>query len=190
MKIRIPHTIAQCMGHFLSTGAMSDVDRPRAPHRCPARRRRRFLCRILRNALRLARRAAGRVDVFAGHDHLSVHESRMSGMTSAQQKDLLTDRWRKLVEPQKEVTSLHIPLVSMLRWCVRPDVIWRHYPPASTEIRGPRPSSRPWGCCAGSADLEFFYRNVCRKCRCVLFPRTETAAPQAQRGARRVLRWR
>ena len=44
-------------------------------------------------------------------------------MTSAQQKNLLTGRWRKLVEPQKEVTSLHIPLVSMLRWCVRPDVI-------------------------------------------------------------------
>ena len=41
----------------------------------------------------------------------------MSGMIPIQQKDLLTARWRKLVEPQKEVTSLHIPLVSMLRWC-------------------------------------------------------------------------
>ena len=80
--------------------------------------------------------------------------------TASQQKDLLTGRWRKLVEPQKEATSLHIPLVAMLRWCLRPDVIWRHYP--AGELRDKRTAAKlkAMGVLAGSADLEFFYRNA------------------------------
>ena len=61
-------------------------------------------------------------------------------MTSAQQKNLLTGRWRKLVEPQKEVDVLHIPLVSTLRWCLRPDVVWRHVP--NGEHRDPRTAAK------------------------------------------------
>jgi hypothetical protein len=92
----------------------------------------------------------------------------MSGMTSAQQKDLLTGRWRKLAEPQKEVTSLHIPLVAMLRWCLRPDVIFRHYP--AGEHRDPRTAAKlkAMGVLPGSADLEFFYRNAAGT-PCLLF---------------------
>jgi hypothetical protein len=76
------------------------------------------------------------------------------------QRDLFTRRWRKLAEPQKEVTSLHIPLVSMLRWCVRPDVIWRHVP--NGEHRDPRTAAKlkAMGVLAGCADLEFFYRTT------------------------------
>ena len=91
-------------------------------------------------------------------------------MIPAQQKNLLTGRWRKLVEPQKEVTSLHIPLVSMLRWCLRPDVIWRHYP--AGELRDKRTAAKlkAMGVLAGSADLEFFCRNADRNvCRACLF---------------------
>ena len=83
----------------------------------------------------------------------------MSGMIPIQQKDLLTGRWRKLVEPQKEAT-FHIQLVSTLRWCLRPDVVWRHVP--NGEHRDPRTAAKlkAMGVLAGSADLEFFYRNA------------------------------
>ena len=88
--------------------------------------------------------------------------------TASQQKNLLTGRWRKLAEPQKEATSLHIPLVAMLRWCVRPDVIWRHYP--AGELRDKRTAAKlkAMGVLAGSADLEFFYRNAAGA-PCLLF---------------------
>jgi hypothetical protein len=74
------------------------------------------------------------------------------------QRDLFTRRWRKLAEPAKEVTSLHIPLVAMLRWCVRPDVIWRHVP--NGEHRDPRTAAKlkAMGILPGSADLEFFWQ--------------------------------
>ena len=88
-------------------------------------------------------------------------------MTSAQQKNLLTGRWRKLVEPQKEAT-FHIQLVSTLRWCLRPDVIFRHYP--AGEHRDPRTAAKlkAMGVLPGSADLEFFYRNAAGT-PCLLF---------------------
>ena len=73
------------------------------------------------------------------------------------QANLFTKRWRKQLEPQKEVTSLHIPLVSMLRWCVRPTVIWRHVP--NGEHRDPRTAAKlkAMGVLPGSADLEFHW---------------------------------
>ena len=88
-------------------------------------------------------------------------------MTSAQQKNLLTGRWRKLVEPQKEAT-FHIQLVSTLRWCLRPDVVWRHVP--NGEHRDPRTAAKlkAMGVLPGSADLEFFYRNAAGT-PCLLF---------------------
>jgi hypothetical protein len=72
-----------------------------------------------------------------------------------QQKDLLTGRWRQLVGPQKEVNDLHIPLVAMLRWCVRPNVLFRHVP--NGEHRDPRTAAKlkAMGVLPGAADLEF-----------------------------------
>ena len=74
-----------------------------------------------------------------------------------QQRDLFTRRWRKQLEPQKEV-ALHIQLASMLHWCIRPDVIWRHVP--NGEHRDPRTAQKlkAMGVLPGSADLEFFYK--------------------------------
>jgi hypothetical protein len=76
---------------------------------------------------------------------------------AARQRDLFTRRWRAQVLPQKEATSLHIPLVSMLRWCIRPDVIWRHVP--NGEHRDPRTAAKlkAMGVLPGSADLEFHW---------------------------------
>ena len=89
-------------------------------------------------------------------------------MTILQQRDLFTKRYRRVVEPQKEATSLHIPLVAMLRWCLRPDVIFRHYP--AGEHRDPRTAAKlkAMGVLPGSADLEFFYRNAAGM-PCLLF---------------------
>jgi hypothetical protein len=81
-------------------------------------------------------------------------------MTAALQRNLFTKRWRKIVAPQKEVTSLHIPLVSILRWCIRPNVIWRHVP--NGEHRDPRTAAKlkAMGVLAGAADLEFHWAEI------------------------------
>ena len=81
----------------------------------------------------------------------------MTTTARLRQRDLFTRRWRKQLEPQKEVTSLHIPLVAMLRWCLRPDVIWRHVP--NGEHRDPRTAAKlkAMGVLPGSADLEFHW---------------------------------
>jgi hypothetical protein len=73
-----------------------------------------------------------------------------------QYKDLITGRWRNLVETQPEST-FHIQLVSMLRWCVRPDVVWRHIPNGG--LRDPRTAAKlkAMGVLPGSADLEFHW---------------------------------
>jgi hypothetical protein len=77
----------------------------------------------------------------------------------APQRDLFTRRWRTQLQPQKEAT-FHIQLVSMLRWCVRPDVLWRHVP--NGEHRDARTAAKlkAMGVLPGSADLEFFYSSA------------------------------
>jgi hypothetical protein len=62
------------------------------------------------------------------------------------------------VKPPKEVT-FHIQLVTMLRWCLRPDVIMRHVP--NGEHRDPRTAQKlkAMGVLAGSADLEFHWHD-------------------------------
>ena len=65
--------------------------------------------------------------------------------------------FNKRIPAPKEV-SLHISLVSLLRWALRPDVIMRHVP--NGEHRDPRTAAKlkAMGTLAGSADLEFFYK--------------------------------
>jgi hypothetical protein len=88
-------------------------------------------------------------------------------MIPIQQKNLLTGRWRKLVEPQKEAT-FHIQLVSTLRWCLRPDVVWRHVPNGEYRDAKTAAKLKAFGILPGSADLEFFYRNAAGT-PCILF---------------------
>ena len=74
------------------------------------------------------------------------------------QRDLFTRRWRGgNVTPQKEV-AMQIQLVSLLRWCLRPDVTMRHVP--NGELRDKRTAAKlkAMGVLAGSADLEFFWK--------------------------------
>jgi hypothetical protein len=75
------------------------------------------------------------------------------------QKDLFTKRWRAVGVPTKE-GAFHIQLVAMLRWCLRPDIVWRHVP--NGEHRDPRTAAKlkAMGVLRGSADLEFHYAEV------------------------------
>jgi hypothetical protein len=86
------------------------------------------------------------------------------------QRNLFTRRWQALRQPQKEAT-FQIQLVSMLRWCIRPDVIFRHIP--NGEHRDPRTAAKlkAMGILPGSPDLEFHWLELDadkRKCRRVL----------------------
>jgi len=84
------------------------------------------------------------------------------------QRDLFTGRWRQVARPIAKEIELHVQLVSMLRWCIRPDVIWRHVP--NGEHRDPRTAAKlkAMGVLAGSADLEFHWCDwdVERRCKC------------------------
>jgi hypothetical protein len=77
------------------------------------------------------------------------------------QKHLFTGRWRGVTAttPDKEV-AMQIQLVSLLRWCLRPDVIMRHVP--NGELRDKRTAAKlkAMGVLAGSADLEFFWKEI------------------------------
>ena len=89
-----------------------------------------------------------------------------------QQKDLLTQRWRNVIRPKREDRSLHIPLVSILRWAIKPGVIWRHVP--NGEYREPKIAAKlkAMGVLPGSADLEFFWnsaRTPIEPCLAMLF---------------------
>jgi hypothetical protein len=95
------------------------------------------------------------------HDRLGHAETnQIMNQKNVQQRDLFTRRWRMQVLPQKEATSLHIPLVSMLRWALRPDCLMRHIP--NGEYRDPRSAAKlkAMGTLPGSADLEFHWAEV------------------------------
>ena len=86
------------------------------------------------------------------------------------QRDLFTRRWRKIERRASEL-SFHIPLVSMLRWAMRPDVLWWHTP--NGELRDKRAAAKlkAMGTLAGVPDLQFHWCELDadgRKCRRVL----------------------
>src|SRR5262247_1592233 len=77
-------------------------------------------------------------------------------MKAAQHRDLFTRRWRQEIPPAKE-TAFHIQLVSMLRWCLRPDVLFRHVPNGEHRDRRTAAKLKAMGVLPGSADLEFHW---------------------------------
>jgi hypothetical protein len=80
-------------------------------------------------------------------------------MSVMKQRDLFTNRWRNIaVTPQKEV-AMQIQLVSLLRWSLKPSVIFRHVP--NGELRDIRTAAKlkAMGVLPGSADLEFFWKH-------------------------------
>lgn len=102
------------------------------------------------------------------------------------QKHLFTKRWRPVMQPAKEVTSIHIPLVAMLRWCIRPDVIWRHVPNGEHRDKRTAAKLKAMGVLPGSADLEFHWseRGILPKERRVLHLELKNGkAPMSDRQA-------
>jgi hypothetical protein len=80
--------------------------------------------------------------------------------TAAKQRDLFSRRYRTVMAPRVRESALQIQLVSMLRWCIRPDVIFRHVP--NGEQRDPRTAAKlkAMGVLPGCADLEFHWCNI------------------------------
>src|SRR5262245_3626725 len=79
-------------------------------------------------------------------------------MPVAKQRDLFTRRWRNVLASPQGETAFHIQLVSVLRWCIRPDVRWRHVPNGGW-LKDKREGAkmRAMGILSGSADLEFHW---------------------------------
>jgi len=78
-------------------------------------------------------------------------------MNALQQRDMFTRRWRDVVVPAKEATALHIPLVRLLRLCIKPEVIWRHVPNGEHRDMRTAAKLKAMGVLPGSADLKFFW---------------------------------
>lgn len=76
-----------------------------------------------------------------------------------QQKDLFTRRFRNVRRREDEAHSLHIPLVSLLRWVMKPDVLWRHVPNGEHRDFKTARKLKAMGVLPGCADLEFFWRD-------------------------------
>src|SRR5262245_22497620 len=91
----------------------------------------------------------------------SRRRERLAGMMpAAKQRDLFSRRWRNAVIQEHSERSFQIQLVSILRWCIRADVTWRHVPNVENRDLRTAQKLKAMGTLAGSADLEFFYRSA------------------------------
>jgi hypothetical protein len=72
-------------------------------------------------------------------------------------KDMFTNRWRKMQEAPRKESEFHIQLVQILRWVVRPDVIWRHVPNGEHRDKATAAKLKAMGVLPGAADLEFHW---------------------------------
>ena len=81
-----------------------------------------------------------------------------------QQKDMFTGRWHSAPIAAPKEHELQIQLVSMLRWCLRPDVIVRHVPNGEARDKRAGAKLKAMGVLAGSADLEFFWKHYWEDC--------------------------
>jgi len=74
------------------------------------------------------------------------------------QRDLFTRRWRDVRTSSPKEHAMQIQLVSLLRWCLRPDVIMFHVP--NGELRDKRAAAKlkAMGVLPGVADLVFLWK--------------------------------
>lgn len=83
-------------------------------------------------------------------------------MAKIAQKDLFTKRWRGVPKRRSETLeshAIHIPLVSILRWAMRPEVLWFHIPNGERADENQRKKLGAMGVLAGASDLQFLWRN-------------------------------
>jgi hypothetical protein len=81
-------------------------------------------------------------------------------MDKPQQKDLFTKRYRVVKNSKRELEShqIQIPLVEILRWTMKPEVIWHHVPNGELRDKQVAAKLKAMGVKPGSADLEFFWQ--------------------------------
>jgi hypothetical protein len=86
---------------------------------------------------------------------------RLAGVTDAiKQRDLLTGRWGNVVlRPQKE-TAFHIQLVAMLRWALRPNILFFHCPNGGYRDDREGAKLKAMGVLPGISDLQFHWCEV------------------------------
>lgn len=82
-------------------------------------------------------------------------------MTKPQQKDLFSKRYRVVKNGRRELEShqIQIPLVAILRWTMKPEVIWHHVPNGELRDKDVAAKLKAMGVKPGSADLEFFWND-------------------------------
>jgi len=92
-------------------------------------------------------------------------------MPAAKHRDLFTRRWRSVPHQQQKESSFQIQLVEMLRWCVRPDVLWWHTPNGEHRDLRTAQKLKAMGVLPGVTDLQFHWVELdafARKIRRVL----------------------
>jgi len=75
------------------------------------------------------------------------------------QRDLLTRRWRNVLEPPSEA-AFHIQLVSILRWAIRPNVLWWHTPNGGYRNAREAAKLKAMGTLPGVSDLQFHWVEI------------------------------
>ena len=86
-------------------------------------------------------------------------------MDKQYQRNLFTRRWRDAENASIKETALQIQLVTMLRWCLRPDVLFWHTP--NGEVRDPRTAAKlkAMGTLPGVPDLQFHWSEIIKPLR-------------------------
>jgi len=81
-------------------------------------------------------------------------------MIPVKQRDLFTRCYRTVMAPRARETALQIQLVTMLRYCLRPDVLFFHCP--NGEQRDPRTAAKlkAMGVLPGVSDLQFHWCEI------------------------------
>jgi hypothetical protein len=95
----------------------------------------------------------------------------MKIVAKPQQKDLFTKRYRVVKNDKRELEShqIQIPLVEILRWTMKPEVIWHHVPNGELRDKDVAAKLKAMGVKPGVADLEFFWKSFAENQPRILF---------------------
>jgi hypothetical protein len=87
------------------------------------------------------------------------------------QKNLFTKRYRVVKNGRRELEShqIQIPLVEILRWTIKPEVVWHHVPNGELRDKDVAAKLKAMGVKPGSADLEFFWKSLAENQPRILF---------------------
>src|SRR5262245_13260745 len=74
-----------------------------------------------------------------------------------QQKDIFSNRWHNVVmRPQRE-SQMQIELVDILKWAIKPTVLWFHIPSGELRDKSVGQKLKAMGAIPGQPDLQFHW---------------------------------